>query len=70
MHAWFRFFAGTPQRFLTTMVVIGLIVVVASPGLLRMALERLIQESGPALGPMLAIAIVLGGLKVVVWGRK
>lgn len=70
MRTWLRYFFGTPQRFVTTVVAVGLVTVLLSPGLLRIATERLIAEISPLLGPVLAIVIVFGGLRVILFGRK
>lgn len=69
MREWIRFFVGTPRRFLTTMTVLCLIGVLIRPGLLRTAVERFVVETSPLihslLGPLLAILIVIFGMRVV-----
>lgn len=68
---WFRFFFGTPRRFLTTFTVVGLIVVLVFPGLLRLSAERLVNELAPLLGPVLMIVIVFAGLRMILGlGRR
>jgi uncharacterized protein YaaW (UPF0174 family) len=70
MNQWFRFFFGTPRRFLTTLTVIGMIIVVIQPGLLRLAGERLVNELSPLLGPVLAIIIIFAGIRLILFGRR
>lgn len=70
MRNWLRYFFGTPQRAVWTLAVVGLITVIIFPGLLRTAANRLIAELSPLLGPVLAIIIVLGGLRMILFGRK
>ena len=67
---WFRFFLGTPRRLVTTLGVIGLIVVMICPGLLRMAVERLMAELAPLLGPAITILIVFAGIRMILFGRS
>lgn len=54
MRNWLRYFFQTPQRAVWTLTVVGLITVIIFPGL----------------GPVLAIIIVLGGLRMILFGRK
>lgn len=68
MNRWFRFFFGTPRRFVTTLTVIGMIIVVIQSGLLRLAAERLTNELLPILGPVLAIAIAFAGFRIILFG--
>jgi len=70
MGNWFRYFLGTPQRALRTFIAAGLVAVVAKPGLLATAAERLVAELMPLLGPALAIVIVFAGLRLILFGRK
>lgn len=69
MGNWLRYFFGTPQRFVTTLAIVGLAIVIIFPGLLRMAAERLVAEIGPLLGPALAIIIVFAGIRMIL-GKK
>ena len=62
MGKWFRFFIGTPQRFLATAAAVGLVTVMLKPGLLQEAVNRLLAEIGPLLGPVAQLAIVIGVL--------
>ena len=70
MGVWFRYFFGTPQRFVTTMVVIGLITVVIKPSILVNAVNALISSLCPLLGPVLAICIVFAGIRMILFGKK
>ena len=65
MNQWLRFFFGTPRSFLATFAVVGLIIVLIFPGLLRMAAERLVGELTPLLGPALAVVIVFAGIRMI-----
>lgn len=46
MKSWFRFFFGTPRRFVATTLtlVAGMIAVHVSPGFLRRGVEGLVNE--------------------------
>ena len=70
MGDWFRFFLGTPRRFTTTFVVIGLVVVMLRPSILTNAVNALINGLAPLLGPVLAICIVFGGIRWILFGKK
>jgi hypothetical protein len=67
---WFHHFFGTPRRLTTTLICLALVVVVVSPGLLALAVARLVQAVSPLLGPALTILIVLAGLRTILHGRK
>ena len=69
MRAWITFFVGTPQRFLYTLLGISLLTVLVWPGLLRMAVERLVAELSPLLAPVLTIFVIFIGLRVMFGGR-
>lgn len=66
----FRLIAGTPQRFLWSCAVAGLIFVSLRPGLLWEACRRLDTELSPLLADILAILIVVGGLRLILFGRR
>ncbi len=68
MGNWIRFFVGTPRRFLATAAVLGLIAVMINPGLLRTAVERLLVEVSPLLGPVISLIIVIGALRIIFSG--
>ncbi len=68
MGAWIRYFIGTPQRFVWTFSVVGLITVIVFPGLLRFAAERLVMELSPLFGPALTLLIVFAGLRIMFGG--
>lgn len=59
---------GTPQRFLGTTAVFGMITVIAFPGLLRTAVERLVYELTPVVGLALVMLVVLAGLRIMFGG--
>jgi hypothetical protein len=67
---WFRFFLGTPRRFVATMVAIGVVVVIAFPGLLEMAVRRFVCALMPLLGPAMIVLIVFAGLRMIVRGGR
>ena len=67
---WFRYFLGTPRRFLTTLAGIGLITVMINPGILTTAVENLVAALMPLLGPALAVVIVFAGLRMILRGGK
>ncbi len=66
MGQWLRFFFGTPQRFMTTAVVIGGIIVLVNPGLLGRAVNGLVQE----LWPVNVIVLVFCGIRILLGGRR
>lgn len=68
MRQWFMYFFGTPRRFLITTGLLGLIIVMTNPGLLRQACERLIHEVQPLFGPVLILAIVWVGFRMMFRG--
>ena len=61
---------GTPRRWMVTLTIIGLGVVALNPGLLATVTSRLVAELSPLLGPALAIVIVFGGLRMILFGKK
>ena len=70
MRAWIGFFLGTPQRFLWTLGVFGILTVIVFPGLLGLAAGRLqiavvqmLGELSPLVGPLLYLGILLLGLR-------
>lgn len=74
MRRWIRFFLGSPQRFVASLVGVGFIVCLISPGLfeqtMSQAVSAVILALQPVVGPALAIVIVFAGLKYIVFGRK
>ena len=68
MRQWVRFFLGTPRRLVTTFGMVGLIVVMIFPGLLRMAVDRLMTELAPLLGPAITLVIVFAGIRMILFG--
>lgn len=69
LNAFFEALFGTAQRCQATLIVLGLGVVVINPGLLAAAANQLIAELMPLLGPALAICIVVGGIRMIVFGK-
>lgn len=65
MSAWLKYFFGTPKRFVSTAVCIGIIIVILNPQILAMAVNSLLIGITPLLGPALAILIVMGGVKMM-----
>ena len=70
MNRWIMFFLGTPRRFAWTAVVIGLVVVTIQPGLLMVALQRLVVEVSPLFGLAMTAVIVYAGYRLIFSGRK
>ena len=84
MGRWFRFFFGTPQRFLGTMVGVGVVFCLFQPGVFANALQNSITAIGhalaaginelcvafePLLQPILTILIVFAGIRFILFGR-
>ena len=65
MGRWIRYFIGTPPRLVTTLSVIGAVVVIINPGLLRMAVERLLIEISPLFGPVIQLAFIVFAFRVM-----
>lgn len=68
MNIWIRFFLGTPKRFLGTCAGLAILAAIIEPSLLQVVAERLMNAFGPLFGPLLQLAIVLFGFKVVFSG--
>jgi len=71
LNCFARFFLGTPRRFLASviLVVIGMAIVHFNPGLVYRSADRLVCECWPVIQSLLVLAVVLGGLRVIVFGR-
>ena len=63
-------FFGTPRRVQVTTVLILLGVVYFNPGFLQRILGRFVAEVEPVIGPLLTLAIVSGGLYLILFGRR
>ena len=63
-------FFGTPRRGQVTAVLIVLGVVYFNPGFLQRILGRFVAEVEPVIGPLLTLAIVSGGLYLILFGRR
>jgi hypothetical protein len=70
MEIWFRFFLGTPQRFLATLGVVGLISVLLDPSLLSLAVERFIIALSPLFQPVIALVLVFCAARFILFGRR
>ncbi len=68
---WIRFFFGTPRRFVVSAVAIVILMAVVhfQPGLLLKLTDRVVAESWPVIQAILVLLIVLGGLRIIVFGR-
>jgi len=62
---WFRFFFGTPRRFVVTMSVLGVLVVIAFPGLLEMAILRLVCALLPLVRLAVTGLVIYFGLRMI-----
>ncbi len=69
MAQWVKFFFGTPRRFATMAIILGMIIAMVSPGLLYTAVDRLLVALMPLLGPAMAVVIVFAGIKMII-GKK
>ncbi|MFA7050254.1 MAG: hypothetical protein WC164_04080 [Patescibacteria group bacterium] len=71
---YIRFFFGTPRRLLASLVVIGIILAIIFPNALAEGLQILtysvLNAIGPMLGSILAVLIVIVGLKIIFSGKK
>ena len=67
---WIRYFVGTPQRLVRSAVGLAILAVIFSPGLLRTVVERLLNELAPLFGPLLTLAVVFVGIRIILFGRK
>ena len=64
--SWIRFFAGTPKRFLWTCIGLFILFAMIAPNLAAIALANVLNAFiiafGPSAGPLLSIAIAVGGI--------
>ncbi|PKM91496.1 hypothetical protein CVU82_02775 [Candidatus Falkowbacteria bacterium HGW-Falkowbacteria-1] len=71
---YFNFFFGTPRRLLFSLVAVGVILAIIFPDALGAGLSRLsysiLDAVGPLIGMILAVLIVLAGLKIIFGGKK
>jgi hypothetical protein len=67
---WIRFFLCTPRRFLTTLAVLALVVVVFVPGILALVVAQLIAAVAPLLGPALVIFIIIVAFRTMLGGGR
>ena len=59
MRTWVRFFVGTPQRFLWTLLGLAVVAVLVKPGLLAMTFNRLMAEVQPILAQAISLGVTL-----------
>lgn len=68
MGNWFRFFVGTPRRFLAT-VAAGLVLAsLIDTTLPYRVMNQAAQAFGPVVGPLIQLAIVFFGIRVILFG--
>jgi len=65
MNEWFRFFLGSPERFLRTTIGLCIIAVLVKPSILVDAVNHVFIAIQPLIGPLITIAIVLYGIKLI-----
>lgn len=56
--AWLIYLFGKPERTTKIIIVVGLIAMIATPGLLSSVLNRLFGELAPLMGPAIQLGIV------------
>ena len=70
---WLRYFFGTPQRFLRSLIMIGVMICLVNPELFAQALNQavtaILVALQPLLGPVLAVIIVFAGLRTILFGK-
>jgi len=70
--SWWWYLLGTPSRFGVTLVCGLLILAVIDPRIPAIIIDRLVQALvlgiGPAIGPLLGIAIALGAIAIILKG--
>lgn len=67
MGHWFRFFFGTPQRLLTTVVAGVILYALVNPHHVASAVQR---TFGALFGPLATIAILILALRMIFGGRR
>jgi len=74
MSKWIRFFLVRPERFLLTLVGVGVIIYMVSPELFAQSLNNavgiIMSALQPLLGPTLTLIIVFTGIKMILSGGK
>ena len=67
---WLRFFIGTPQRLMRTLLVIVALVVFSHlyPGTIANGLHQLVWEIQPIVGPILTLVLVVIGIRIILTG--
>lgn len=74
MNKWFRYFFGSPQRFIGTLVGVGFVVCLINPSLFERtfnyAVTAVITGLQPLIGPCLALIIVFAGIEKILGSNK
>ena len=74
MNRWIRFFFGSPQRFLGSLVGIGFVICLINPSIFERALNQaitaVITALQPLIGPCLALIIVFAGIRMILGGGR
>jgi branched-subunit amino acid transport protein len=63
---WVRFFLGTPQRFLRTLIGVAIMTAFVKPEILVNAVNGLYLAVQPLIAPAITIAIVVYAIKIIV----
>jgi hypothetical protein len=73
MGIWFRYFVGTPQRFVNTLVAVGIVFSLFRPDVFAMALQNavtsILMAVMPLMQPILTIVIVVAAIRWIL-GKK
>lgn len=74
MNRWIRFFLGTPQRFLGSLVGVGFVICLINPVIFERAINHaittVIVALQPLIGPCLALIIVFAGIRMILGGGR
>ncbi len=62
---WINFFFGTPRRLLASLVAAAIIAVLIEPGLLGLAVARLMIALEPVLGPIIQLVIIVLAFRII-----
>ena len=62
---WFRYFLGTPQRFVRTLVGLAIVAVLIDPTILSNTVSGLMAVVSPLIGPIVTIVIVWFAIKKI-----
>ena len=70
MSTWFRYFLGTPQRFVRTLIAAGIVLVMIKPELLERAVAGIFVAIQPLIGPAVTLAIVIYAIRIIIGGKR